>query len=715
MYQNILSKLLRKLFFLYVESKYCELKEKMTDPRPREFLRLEQLINEAKFEDALKTIENFEKKESLTPEDQLSMLLLKGRIYAYNAQIKDAVKVGEQTYLMSLKLGLVSESIDALFLKAYMMFLGGSDKALEFILEAEKKINSLADKSSSNIPRQKGEFLYLKSWFYFIMGEQNTALESAKETLSLRKKLGNKLDIALDNLLMGYIYMFLREHDTALDYSTKCLDIYEELDFQPGIGISSLLVGRLYVVKSNYNQALKFCKKSLSVKEISSRNKVDNLNLLGDIYYFKSEWDRSLKYYNQAIALAEEENHIAKLALNLYHVGYIYRMRGEYDLAIETSESGLKIAEKIGYSYVVGGSLESLILIYLDKGSREQAQQYLIRLEKLSNQSQQKMIKDWYLLSKAMILKMDGRTRNRAEAEVLLRKIIDNTALHNEYRNFVLINLCDLYLEDLYLSKNLEILEDINPLLTELSMLAEKHHSYLWLAMTKFLQAKLALIQMKMGEAKHLLTEAQSIAESHGLDLLAIKISSEHDALLTQRDDWENLEKKGAPIEERLNLVSLEEPIDVMLRKRGIQPPELTDEIPVLLLIIEEGGIPLFSHTFSQELSFEEDIISNFISAFNSFSEELFSKGLDRAKFGEYTLVMNSIGPLSMCYFFKGQSYLAKQKLIEFVHHVQSTTSIWQIFENFRKTNQAITLSEIPPLQSLINKIFIPRSAKILA
>ena len=137
----------------------------MTDPRPRELLLVEQLINEAKFEDALKTIENFEKKESLTPEDQLSMLLLKGRIYAYNAQIKDAVKVGEQTYLMSLKLGLVSESIDALFLKAYMMFLGGSDKALEFILEAEKKINSLADKSSSNIPRQKGEFLYLKYGF----------------------------------------------------------------------------------------------------------------------------------------------------------------------------------------------------------------------------------------------------------------------------------------------------------------------------------------------------------------------------------------------------------------------------------------------------------------------------------------------------------------------------------------------------------------------
>ncbi|KKN57294.1 hypothetical protein LCGC14_0563750 [marine sediment metagenome] len=685
----------------------------MSDSRPKELLRVEQLINEVKFEEALKIIENFEIKEPLTSEDQLSMLLLKGRIYGYNNQFEDAVTIGEQAYLMSQKLELVSESIEALFLKSRIMFVGRIDKALGFILEAEKKINSLADKSSSDILRQQVMFLALKSWGYWVKGEIELALKTAKQTLSQQENIDNKIDIANNYLLMGEIYSYLRELDTALDYATKSLDIAEELEFQPVIGTSSMLISRLYVSKSNYNQALDFCKKSLLIKEISSWDKVRNLNLLGEIYYFKSEFDRSLQYYNQAIALAEEENIYEQLALNLYHVGYIYRLQGEYDRAIETSESGLTLAEKIGYQYVAGGSLESLILICLDKGSIEQAKQYLTRLEKLSEQAQQKVITDWYSLSKAMILKMDGRTRNRAEAEVMLRKIIDDTALHSEYRQFALINLCDLYLEDLYLSKNLEILEDINPLLTETSMIAEQHHSYLWVAMTKFLQAKLALIQMKMDEAKHLLTEAQNIAESHSLDLLAIKISSEHDALLTQVDDWENLRKKGAPIGERLGLVSLEETIDVMLRKRGIQPPELTDEVPVLLLIIAEGGIPAFSYPFSEEWSIDDGFISNFLTAFNTFSEEVFSKGLDRAKFGEYTLVMDSFGSFSVCYLFKGQSYLAKQNLLQFAHRVQNTTSIWQNVNNFHKTHQPIVLSENPPLESLITEIFIKESPEI--
>lgn len=235
---------------------------------------------------------------------------------------------------------------------------------------------------------------------------------------------------------MGYIYNNLRELETALDYATKSLELMEELDFQPSIGTSSLLVSLLYVAKNDYNQALNFCKKSLSVKEIGSRDKVDNLNLLGEIYYFKGKYNKSLKYYNQAIALAEEKNLYDQLALNLYHVGYIYRLQGEHDRLIETSESSLTLAEKFGFNWIAGGSLQSLILAHLDKGSRKQVQQYLTRLEKLSDQTQQKAITDFYLLSKAMILKIDGRTRNRAEAEILLKRIIDSTALHSEYRHF---------------------------------------------------------------------------------------------------------------------------------------------------------------------------------------------------------------------------------------------------------------------------------------
>lgn len=160
----------------------------MTDSRPKELIRAEKLFPEARFKEALKIIKDFEKKEIITPEDQLSTLLLKGRIYAYNRQERDAIKVGEQTYQMSQKLGLISESIDALLLKARILFLGEVGKVLELILEAEEKINSLADKSSSNIQRQKGEILYYKSWYYYFLGDLDSTLKSAEQSLLLQKK-----------------------------------------------------------------------------------------------------------------------------------------------------------------------------------------------------------------------------------------------------------------------------------------------------------------------------------------------------------------------------------------------------------------------------------------------------------------------------------------------------------------------------------------------
>ncbi|MFX0164143.1 MAG: hypothetical protein ACFE9V_02385 [Candidatus Hodarchaeota archaeon] len=70
---------------------------------------------------------------------------------------------------------------------------------------------------------------------------------------------------------------------------------------------------------------------------------------------------------------------------------------------------------------------------------------------------------------------------------------------------------------------------------------------------------------------------------------------------------------------------------------------------------------------------------------------------------------LDSVGPFSVCYLFKGQSYVAKQKLIQFCHCIQNTATIWDALEGFQKTHQAIKLSENPSLESLITEIFFEK------
>jgi hypothetical protein len=120
-----------------------------------------------------------------------------------------------------------------------------------------------------------------------------------------------------------------------------------------------------------------------------------------------------------------------------------------------------------------------------------------------------------------------------------------------------------------------------------------------------------------------------------------------------------------------------------------------------------EGGIPIFSHTFSKDWKFSNELLSGFLNAFDSISKEVFSEGLDRAKFGHHTILINNVEDFSVSYLFKGQSYYAKQKLVDFITKMQSSTSLWQTLIKFANSNQILGLKDHPSLESLIEKIFI--------
>ena len=212
---------------------------------------------------------------------------------------------------------------------------------------------------------------------------------------------------------------------------------------------------------------------------------------------------------------------------------------------------------------------------------------------------------------------------------------------------------------------------------------------------------------MDFDKAKQLLTQAQRIAELHGFVLLALRISTEHDNLLAQLNEWDKLKQKNAPMSERIELASLNGVVDRMQGKSTIDPPVITPEIPVLLLIIGEGGFPLFSNQFEKDYIFEEDLLSGFLAAFNTFSGELFSKELDRVKFGEYMILMQTIETFSVCYLFKGQTSSAKQKISQFTTSIKKNSSIWEALNVFYKTSRVVKLDEVPSLKALISNIFI--------
>jgi len=207
--------------------------------------------------------------------------------------------------------------------------------------------------------------------------------------------------------------------------------------------------------------------------------------------------------------------------------------------------------------------------------------------------------------------------------------------------------------------------------------------------------------------ARQLLTQAQRIADEKGLDRLAVTISNDHDSLLDELDKWKHLKDQGGTLAERAELARLGEQIDRMLHAGKVEPPELLDEAPILLLILHGGGISVFIKRFISVTEVDEQMIGAFLDAIQSFSEEVFSQALDRIKLKEYTILVRPKGGFTICYVYRGQSYRAQQKLTRFVDIIPQKSSIWTPLQKSSQTGKVLDSTAITAIDTLLTEVFV--------
>ncbi|MHA1992870.1 MAG: tetratricopeptide repeat protein [Candidatus Hodarchaeales archaeon] len=628
---------------------------------PRDLRYVENLRRQGKLQEALKVIKDIEKKETLTPGDQLSLLISKGKIYTVLQLYPESAKIGELAYRLSRGFGRVPDMIMALIFRANMAILGEFEESLEYLREAEDLLNSLGDASLSFITRQKANILYRKGLAHWVKTDVKEALEEALECLALQEKLGRKTDIGYTLQLLGNIHLSIKKLDLADDYLSRALRIFEELEDPIGGAWILSVLGRVSFNKGDLNNALAYSKKSLSTKSISVILKHSNYATLGDVYYMKGELDRAIRYYRRVSSLAEKRNNYSSMLNFKMVIGQIYVAKGEYELAIEILESGLKLAKEVNLIYPIISSLLGLILVYYQMDLKDELKDRLDQLKEYVEKRDTELIGtrmglNGYRLGKALLLKKSGRSHNRAEAEKLLKQVVQE-APNPLIQQKAISELCEFYLEELHLFNEPEVLEEINPLIEQLLKYAKEQNLYGSLAEARLLQAKLALIQMNFEDAQQLLTQAQRIAELYGLNYLAQRISSEHDNYLDKISEWKNLKEKDAPMAERLELASVDSVIERLQGKSAIEPTELVEEEPIVLLIMDKSGISYFSYVFIEDWD-SDWLFSSFMSAFETFSSALFSESIDRIRIGENIILVNPIESFLVCYVIKGQSYL---------------------------------------------------------
>ncbi|MFW9819708.1 MAG: tetratricopeptide repeat protein [Candidatus Thorarchaeota archaeon] len=633
----------------------------------------EQLFDEGELDEALQIFNDWGQFEGLNIQQKRYYQFLKGTILIYQHNSEEAIKFGEQILKEGQKHDDYLLTFDGLYFiifgKIFVEYEGKISDADKLLEKIEGSLRLISNMSNKIIVQREARLSLLKGHIYKNRGNIDLAEKCTEWVFGAKKELGKSFEIVWANNLMGQI-MFLAKGrtDLAMKYFKKAIVLAKEIKFNH------------YWIAICHG----FC---------------------AMIYSSIGELDNSLKHYLKASKLIKGFKSNFMDATYLNNLGGLYWQKGEYDLSLEYLEKSLLIfkIQSVGLE----NCLDSLINVALEKGDTELAQKYFQRLENMYNQTKDRHVKLIYRYDRALMLKRSPRIRDKAKAELLLKQVVNTTTLSYEAIINAHIHLCDLLLAEFSINNDSEVLDELNHYISKLLTIAEKSHSYLVFCETFILQAKLALLNYDIKAARQFLTQAQKIAEKYGIKRLVMKISFEHDELLKQLNLWEKLKKSEAPLTERWKLAGVMDQMEKIVRKRAIEIPEFSDEKPILLLIVSEGGRALFSHSFIEDKSFESHLFGGFLTTIDYFVREMFSEGLDRAIFGEYTLLMKSIPPFFISYIFKGDSYYALQKINSLIEQIQKEKTIWQKVNKYFKESQTFRLKDIPLLESIIIETFL--------
>ena len=510
--------------------------------KPEELIQIEKLVVEGKFEEAYSQIDKFKENGDYSIEDSLSCNLLKADIMNQQGLYEDVIKLAKQTYKGSIELRDNLLAFDALKIETDALFpLYRIDDVLENIKKGEELLKIILQEIPSEYKKRRAVLEFFKALYHYFKGETDKIDKHIDSCLTLFEEIGENRAYAYALLSSTMIYAVLKgELDLALDNIKKGDAISKKINYKYGIALGLLAKGVIY-------------------------------NLKGDL-------DQSIINHEQSLSIFKEFNNKFYIAHILNNLADNYRATGDLERALECVESSINLHHEQGNIGGVAGVYDFLIQILIDKGDVERAQKAVEELERMKNQLNDRSINLQYLFNKALVLKTSSRSRNRMEAEDILKQIIEDEFVHYEIHVKAILNLCELLLIELRVSNDLSVLEEIDTYTNQLLGIAEKNHSFILFAEIYYLKAKLALLTLELKTARRFLTQAQRIAERFGYSQLAAKISMEHDSLRNQISMWDGFKKEEISLSERIKFAGMDEQIKHLLKNRDILTTQVKED-----------------------------------------------------------------------------------------------------------------------------------------
>jgi tetratricopeptide (TPR) repeat protein len=550
----------------------------LTDPFPDDFQQVKLFIKKGEYKEALPLVEEILQKARINETHFLIVegLLHKSTILWRSSRYEEGLQViedGEELLTKTeIQQNIKEEKIGELkssFLNnkgVIYWYMGELDQALEYFESSLTISEELGDKAGM------GKAFNNIGLIYESKGNLDPAIKYYTESLLIHEKTGDKRQISavLNNL--GNLYHKKGEHDQALEYQQRSLSMKEEIGDYNAIALSLINIGVNYELKGELSLALDYYQRGKKIcVDLDYKNGIAlALNNLGGVYEMKGELSLALDYLQQSLSLYEELGTKNQIALSLLNISSIYSKQSNHDWAIKTCKESLKIFREVQDELAICYTLYDLVLLYLAANEISSAQHYLQELKQLSEHLGNPVVNHRYRVTKALILKMSKRTRDRVKAQDILEGIIKEEILDFELTKNAMLHLLELLLIEY---KNFEeeiVYNEAMDLIDRLYEIAQQQHSFFLSINVLIFKARIEIIHGEYDKAVKMLEQAHLLAEEKGISGLIRKIEEEQQTMRDNISKWEDMLDKTSSVSERMKYIELENYLNKMIKYKEI-------------------------------------------------------------------------------------------------------------------------------------------------
>ena len=411
----------------------------------------------------------------------------------------------------------------------------------KLFLEGEKIINESNDQME--IEYYTVELNYQRSSLLTRSGKIDHAINLLNNCISTSEKLENEYILMRSYNDIGICYGRNGNLDTAHEYFLKCLSVARKINSKFYIAGSNTNLAIIYQLKGELAEAFQFAEEGLK------NNLTLNLQLyvsedyliLGKIEYSFGNYNKTLEYYNKCLSIREKNSSDFFQAEILYY----------------------------------------LIVFLCDVKNFDEAKDLLLKLEIINNKKAHPVIKQFYSISKAMILRYRPTFIDKGTAIQIFKEISNGDVVEDELSVFATLNLFELLLEEIKVYENESTLKELINLIEKLDRLATKRNSYSLIVQVLLLKSRFDMLDGDFSNSKELLEKALDLTIKKSMKYLKETVQNQLRLFANLEPSYKEFMQTNTNISDRSEFIGLNNVVGLIRKNQfGYSTTEQYQKLP---------------------------------------------------------------------------------------------------------------------------------------